>query len=157
MGQIKNIHLLTDQDEQALAKMEHAATEHKRYSSIVFKIVDHSPQGVIIQIIQGKSAAGIYHNQKRLIEITHETFDRFFNGKKIKVHAIPYDIPKTSEVDAKWIADRMLATGTKLKDIAKDTGLDYTSLSALVNGTRPLSQTTQAMFYFYFQTKPDKK
>ncbi len=157
MALIKNIHLLTDLDPESLTMMELAATEHKKHGSITFKIVDYSPQGVIIQIVQGKSAAGAYHNQKRLIEITHETFDRFFTGKKIKVHAIQYEQPEAAEVDAKWISDRMLATHTKLKDIAKETGLDYTSLSALVNGTRPLSQTTQAMFYYYFLSKKAKK
>ena len=157
MVQVKNLHLLHDMDPGSLEKMEHAATEHKRHGSIVFKIDEYIPQSIIIQAAQGKNAAGVYHTQKRLIEIVHETFDRFFPGRKIKVHAIPYKQPAPAKVDPQWINERMLATGTKLKDISRDTGIDYTQLSALVTGTRPMSLSMKALFYFYFLPKGEKK
>lgn len=153
MALIKNLHILQHLDQQSLDMMEHAAAEHKRYGSLQFKIVEADEKSVVIQITQDKNAAGAYHTKKRLIEIVHETFDRFFTGKKVKVHPIPYQVPAAATVTTEWINKQMLATRTKLKDIALDTGLDYTSLSALVSGIRPLSQTTRAMFYFYFMSK----
>jgi hypothetical protein len=69
------------------------------------------------------------------------------------VHATAYDRPPVDTVDAEWINKQMLATGTKLKDIASDTGLTYTHLSALSSGADPLSQPMKALFYYYFMCK----
>jgi hypothetical protein len=153
MAEIKNLHLLQDLSDEDILKMEHAAKEHKRLGGMEFKVIEADKTSVVIQIAQNKYAAGIYHSQKRLIEIVHETFDRFFEGKKVKVHPIPFILPKPSVVDAAWVNSKMLSTKTKLKDISIETGIDYTQLSALINGTRPMSQTVQAMFYFYFKSK----
>lgn len=154
MNIIKNLNKL-GLDEPVLVKMEHAAIEHKRWNNITFKIVEADP--LIIQVTQGKNAAGAYHDQKRLIEIVHETFDRFFPDQKIKVHPIPYVQPESDKVDPKWINEQMLRTGTRLKHIAEETGIDYTHLSALVNGSKPLSAPLKALFYFYFKTKKPLK
>lgn len=153
MAQIKNLALLEGLTDADIAKMEHAATEHKRYGSLMFKIVETDKKSVTIQVVQEKNAAGVYHNQKRLIEIVHETFDRFFPAQKVRVRAIPYEMPAPRQVTPKWVNERMLSSGTKLKEVAKETGIDYTRLSALISGDRPMSQVTQAMFYFYFQGK----
>jgi len=157
MAELKNVHLLDGMDQKSLELMEHAAVDHRRFSSISFKVEDVSEKSVTIQVVQDKSAAGHYHSQKRLIEIVHETFDRFFTGKKIKVHAIPYVLPDCSVVDAGWISDKMAKLGIRLKDIANDTGLNYTQLSSSVNGGKPLSETSKAMFYYYFQAKQLEK
>jgi predicted acetyltransferase len=153
MSKIKKLLYLKDIDEKSLEKMEHAAEQHSRHSGINFRIEEYNEKSVTFQITQEKNATGIYHDRKRLIEVVHETFDRFFPDKKVKVHAIPYLPAAPSVVDAKWISAKMLATGTTLKQMHQDTGIDYTSLSALAGGVRPLSQTAQAMFYFYFLSK----
>jgi len=157
MVMLKNQHLLTDIDAQVLEKLEHAAAEHKRFSGISFKIAEYHPKSVVIKVVQSKTAFGQYQSQKRLIEIVHETFDRFFPGRTIRVHAIAYQEPPAAKVDAKWVNDQMLATGTKLKQIAKETGIDYTQLSSLISGIRPMSQTVKALFYFYFLNGKVKK
>jgi len=159
MALIKNLHLLTDDlDGNGLSgedidKMEHAALQHKRYSNITFKIVGVLPGKIIFKPVQGKNAGGNYFSIKRLIEITHETFDRFFPGKKILVQPVVFKESPANKVDATWINDRMLHLGVKLKDIASDTGIDYTQLSSLVSGSRPISQPMKALFWFYFESK----
>lgn len=153
MAQLKNIHLLDDIKPGDLDKMEFAAVQHKRHSNIDFKIVEYKPKSVIIQTVQGKNAGGNYFPKKRLIEIVHETFDRFFPERKVNVHPVPYEESQANKVDSKWINEKMLATGTKLKDIAVDTGIDYTQLSSLVSGDRPLSQPMKALFWYYFACK----
>jgi hypothetical protein len=154
MAQIKNIHLLNNQVKQIdLDRMEHAALQHKRYSNLDFKIVEYGPKKLIIQIAQGKNAGGNYFDKKRLIEIVHETFDRFFKDHKIHVHPIEYIDSKANKVDSKWIQDKMLSGEIKLKEIAADTGIDYTQLSSLVSGDRPLSQPMKALFWYYFSYK----
>jgi hypothetical protein len=153
MALLKNIHMLSDLDQKSVDLMEHAALQHKRYSNITFKIVEVAPKKVIIQAVQGKSAAGNYQTQKRLVEIVHETFDRFFPGKKIHVHAVPFKESMANRVDPDWIRGKMTATGIRLKDIASDTGIDYTQLSALITGVNPLSQPMKALFWYYFLSK----
>jgi len=154
MNQFKNIHVLPeDWPASVINKMEYAAKEHKRHNNISFKLIEYTTESVIIRITQDKNAAGVYHNQKRLIEIVHETYDRFFPGMKVFVHAIPFMQSPANIVDDKWVNQKMLDTGMRLKSISSDTGIDYTRLSALVTGQRPLSQSMKAMFYFYFKFK----
>lgn len=153
MGLIKNIHLLEDISDKEKVKMEHAALEHNRHNGITFKIVDNKPKSVSIQITQSKNSAGVYHPQKRLIEIVHETYDRFFADKKVHVHAIPFIESPANKVNVEWVNKKMFDAGIKLKDIAADTGIDYTQLSSLVTGDRNLSQPMKALFYYYFLSK----
>lgn len=154
MAEFKNLHLLTDIDAGDIDKMEAAALLHRRHSGITFKIVDYEPKKVTIQVVQGKSTAENYFPAKRLIEIVHETFDRFFTGKKVMVHPVPYVQNPVSNVDAAWINKKMLENNVKLKDIVADTGLNKTQLSAIINDKKPLSQVTKALFYFYFLNRP---
>jgi hypothetical protein len=69
-----------------------------------------------------------------LIEIVHETYDRFFKDKKVHVHPIEYVQSPANSVDSKWINDQMLKSGIKLKDMVDDTGIDKTQLSSLISG-----------------------
>lgn len=152
MAHVKNMHLLTDAGKEQKELMDHAAVEHHRHNNITFKIIEYSPKRVIIQVAQGKNAAAVYHNKKRLIEIVSETFGRFFPDTKISAQPIPFEESPATKVNAEWINKQMLHTGTRLKDIAAETGLNYTHLSELVNGGE-LSQAMKALFWFYFLSK----
>ncbi len=153
MALIKNLHLLTEMKSNDVDLMEYAALQHKRHSNITFKILKVLPKEVTFQITQGKCAADNYQSKKRLVEIVHETFDRFFPGRRILVHPIPYQAPAVNEVTPQWINRKMEETGTRLKDIAAETGLDYPYLSTLINDRNPLSQPMKALFYYYFLSK----
>lgn len=153
MTQIKNLHLLDDMKESDIDKMEAAAGMHKRYSSISFKILEYSAKKVVIRITQDKSSAEKYFDVKRLTEIVHETFDRFFKDKKIMVRAFPFEQSPVNQVTDAYIRNQMESNGIKLKDISQETGIDYTQLSALAAGNKPLSQSAKAMFYYYFKFK----
>jgi hypothetical protein len=150
MSLIKNLRLLSGHSQEDLTMMEHAAVTHQRFSNITFKIIEVSDKKVIIRATQGKNPAGNYFSQKRLVEIVHETFDRFFPGKTMNVHAVPFQESPVTIVTAEWIRAQMLSTGTKLKKIASDTGIDYSYLSSITSGSEPLSQPMKAMFYYYF-------
>lgn len=153
MKLLKNIHLLRGMAEKDLAMMEHAALEHSRYNNITFKIVEYTDRKVIIQVVQGENAAGVYHDKKRLVEIVHETFGRFFQDKKIQVHPIAYIKPPVEVVTPEWIESKMVKTGIKLKDIVADTGLSSSQVSALKTGGKNISQQAKAFFYYYFLYK----
>lgn len=106
---------------------------------------------MIIQIDQGRSTAGNYQTQKRLIKVVNETYGRFFTGRKIHVRANTYKQPDCNQVNPDWITKHMGKAKLKLKTIADDTGLDYGNLSDLCSGKVPLSQPMKAFFWYYFQ------
>ncbi|HTE31303.1 MAG TPA: hypothetical protein VK666_13070 [Chryseolinea sp.] len=153
MSEIKNLHLLEDTTFEQSNAMEQAALLHRRHGGIVFKILEYSPKKVIIQVAQERHAAGNYQSAKRLIEIVHETFDRFFKDAKVIPRPIVFEVSPANKVTSEWINKKMLTIGVRLKEIAADTGIEYSQLSGLVTGNKPLSQTVKAMFYFYFLSK----
>lgn len=156
MSFIKNIHLLQrDFSEADISLMEHAALDHKRFSNILFKILDYDPgkKTVTFRAWQEKSMAKNYQPAKRLIEIVHETFDRFFTGYKIKVQPVAYKEPSCNQVTPAWLQSQMKKKGIKLKHIASDMGLDYPNLSLILNGEKEISQPMKAALYYYFVAK----
>jgi hypothetical protein len=156
MRQIKNTELLVGVDELTIISMEIAALIHTTQENIRFKIVEYDDEKIIIQAVQDKTAAGFYHNEKTLIDLVHKTFDGFFDGKKVLVHAIPFVDNAPSKVDIKWINKKMLEMGIRIKDIATDTGIDHKELSKLLNSDIPLSIPTKALFYYYFLAKEQR-
>lgn len=154
MPLIKNLHLLNDYIQPGdLDLMEGAALQYKRHSSITFKIISIEKKKVTIQVAQGKSYTAIYHPVKRLVEIVKETFERFFEGYKIQVQPIPFVPSDADTVDAAWVQKQMLDKSIRLKQIASDTGIEYTQLSACINDKRALSQPMKALFWYYFLSK----
>jgi len=155
MNIIKNLHKLDGAKPELIKKMEFAAGLHRRNAAITFKIVEYEHVTLTIQIAQGKSAAGNYFTDKRLIEIVHETFDPLFPGYTMKVQPIAYKESVVNKVTPEWIRHQMNEKGVKLKDMIEDTGIDKTQLSALMSPTSPrgLSQPMKALFYYYFLCK----
>lgn len=154
MNTIKNLHLLEGISEQDLALMEQAAVLHRRYSSIFFKILEFTPDSVVIRVTQEKSAAENYQNQKRLAEIVHETFDRFFPGRSVHARPYPYKPAAPEQVDQKWIAKKMSAAGLTLKQVSEETGLNYPNLSKITSSDEEeISPVMKALFYYYFTAK----
>lgn len=151
MNTIKNLALieyfLSPND---LEKLELGAGLHKRHSRITFKILSVENNILTIRTTQDKNPGENYFDKNRLIEITKELFGRFFPDWKVNVRAFEYEQPVVSVVDTEWIQKQMQTNKIPLKQIAKDTGIDYTSLSAIVNGKKALSQSFKAMFYYYF-------
>jgi len=151
---IKNLHLLEGVvGEKDLVKMEHAGIEHRRFSSISFKIIEVTDKKVLFQVSQGKSAAGNYQTGKRLIEIVHETFDQFFPGRKVQAGPIVFTPSPAEHVTSEWVAGQMRAYKISTKQIAADTGIDLSQITSIITGNRPMSQPNKAMFWFYFLAK----
>ncbi len=153
MALIKNLDRLTGIPSKDINKMEEAARMHKQFSNIQFKIVDDSANEVIIQIAQGKTGTGIYHKPKRLVEIAHETFDRFITHRKLHIHPIQFLEGPASKVTKKWINEQMLIFSITLKEISTETGIDINDIRGIITGNIRLSKTDKALFYFYFLTK----
>ena len=144
---VKNAELLGLSPEQ-LATLEHRAEQHRRFSSIEFKVVEVRQDAVVLLIRQGRSHAGNYFDTRRLIEILRETFGDLVGDRKIEPRPYPYRPSPPDVVDAAWLQAQR---GQRpIKEIAHDLGVDANTVSAYIGGKKPLSGVVRAMFWYYF-------
>ena len=144
---VKSPDLLRLTPEQ-LATLEHRAGQHRRFSSIEFKVVEVRDDAVVLLIRQGKSHAGNYFPVKRLTEILRETFGDLVGDRKIEPRPYPFRPSPPDVVDAAWLQARRGQRA--IKGIAHDLGLDANNVSSYFSGNKPLSGMGRAMFYYYF-------
>lgn len=147
---VKNAHYLS-LDPGDLERLEHLALQHRRFSSLEFKVIECSPARLVVRVAQGKSHAANYFDVGRLVEIVRELFQPFGSWDRIEARPIPYAPPVTDVVTAEWVQDQMQGRGLKVKDVARDLGVDASKVSAYKSGIRPMSGVVRAMFFYYFQ------
>jgi DNA-binding Xre family transcriptional regulator len=150
MNYVKNAKILGLSPEN-LALLEKRAEMHRRYSSIEFKVLECAAGKLVVRVVQEKSHAGNYFDQKRLVEIVRETFADLGAWAPLQARPIPYVPPGPDVVTPEWIQNRMKARGVKVKDLAAALGVDANTVSAYKNGVKPLSGVVRAMFYYYFE------
>lgn len=154
---IKGVHHLKGVvDKSAIEKMEQAAFAYWDKYGVAFRILNVTDKDITIRTTQENSPDGKYMDGKGLITITNLIFKIFFQSQKVKVQPITHLLNPVDVVTAEWIRDKMLKTGTKLKDLVAETGLNKSYLSTLTNGVDPLSDMAKAMFYYYFKSKEKK-
>lgn len=155
MNFIKNVHKLEELGftKEVLTKLEYGAQLHNRHARITFKVLTAVPGELTIEVRQDKSPAENYATSKRLIEIGHEWLEPAGNSIRVHVRPVPYVQPPTDVVESEWIKKQMQSLQISSKQICDDTGIDKTSMSAYVNGLKPLSQTVKSMFFYYFKSK----
>ena len=152
MSTIINIEKLQNViDETNLAKLDASATVHKKQSNIEFTILMVEDNVLTVATEQGKTGSGKYANLKTLIKRTHEVFDNFLPSSfKLEVQPTEYLESPAATVTPNWINKKMQEKEIRIKQIAFDTGIDRTDLTAWINGVKPMSQIVKAMFYYYF-------
>lgn len=149
---LKGAHLL-EIDQKIIHEMEKDALTVWQDFRVTFKVLKVTRKDVTIGATQMKTKDDQYLDQKRLIYLTHNGFDKYFPGIRILVHASTYEESPAQKIDAAWIKKKMEDHSIKLKDIVEESGLGYSQLSHLINGSKPLSDAMKAMFYFYFKSK----
>lgn len=119
-------------------------------NGIEFKIVSAAKDQVIIQVKQSKNSTGNYFPAKRLIEITHELFDRYLKGIKMNVGPVVYKIPDSHSVTPDWIEKKMMKLKIGQKDLVRDLGIDKSNISNYLSGSKPMSDIIKTVMYYYF-------
>jgi hypothetical protein len=154
---LAGVHLLRSWKEDDIKAIEQIAFNYWQSDRLTFKILKVTADAISIGITQAKvNQPGKQYEQKELIDLVHRLFDKYFRNHKIHVHASPYSESPALAVNPDWIKKKMEEYGVKLKDMAKETGLNNTQLSPLITGSKPLSDAMKAMFYFYFRSKEIK-
>jgi len=137
---------------EKLQKLEFSAKLHKQHSNIDFKILSVHEFEVVIEVRQRKAPNGIHFEANRLIEIAKEWLDPYVS-QIVHARPRPYTVPIVDMVDSEWILKKMHQLRVPLKVICIETGVDKTTMSAYINGLKPLSQTVKSMFFYYFGLK----
>jgi hypothetical protein len=150
---VKNIHLLNLSNEDR-ERLEFSAKLHKRHSSITFKIINFTDERTTIRAVQNKNALEKYLDKNSLIEKTRTFFNSFSDTIKFKniiVHPVPYEDHAINTISPDYLKKELQKRGIRIKDVQIATGLETSSISAWVNGIRPMSNIVKAMFYFYLK------
>ncbi len=157
MSVIKNIEALTFLDAQQTETLEQRALLHRRFSNIEFKVLEYV-DNVVIRVTQGKNHSGNQFDNKRLHEITVELFEGIAlpDGAKLQTRPIPYKEAPTEVVTSEWLQNEFASAGVSLKQVADDTGIDITSLSAFRAAKKPISGVTKAALFYYFKWLKEK-
>ncbi|SHF27771.1 hypothetical protein [Pedobacter caeni] len=153
---IKHIDKLKGLEPKDLAKLETGAKLYLRHSNISFHVVSSDANGLMIRTTQGKHLSGNYADEVKLIELTRDLFGVLPGKPVIAVQPLIYTPVLVDIVDAKWIKEKMAKHRIQIEDIVADTGIEKTSLSAWINGTRLMTQPVKAMFYFIFTDRESK-
>ncbi len=151
---VKNIHLLnlSNGDRE---RLEFDAKLHKRHSSITFKIISFTDERTTIRAVQNKNALEEYLDKNSLIEKTRTIFNSFSDTIKFQniiVHPVPYEDHAINTISPDYLKKELQKRGIRIKDVQIATGLETSSISAWVNGIRPMSNIVKAMFYFYLKS-----
>jgi hypothetical protein len=129
-----------------IASLEETANLHLIESSISFTILQVYDEEIHVRTEQGKHISEKYALSKTLIDCTRNLFAPF-TTRTIFTHPVPYRASILDIVTPQWLAREQLNHGIKINDFVFHTGIDKSKLTAWINGTIPMSQPVQAMFY----------
>lgn len=99
---VVNAHFLKLKPDK-MAVLEKRAELHRRFSSIEFKVLECKDGKLVVRVVQDKSHAGNYFDQKRLVEIVRETFGDLGAWSEVLARPIPYQPSPPAVVDSGWI------------------------------------------------------
>lgn len=88
---------------------------------------------------------GYIYTQRELIEKGRYLYP----DKKYKIVPLTYQL-NVDDITPEWIQEQMALYGVKPKDLAKQLALTKSSVSIVINGTRPIAASTKALIYYYF-------
>ncbi|WP_227411508.1 hypothetical protein [Cruoricaptor ignavus] len=128
-----------------IMKEQAESIEAYRRMGIDIDVVDD-----VVVVHQRRLLNGYILNQKQL----HERAREIFPTEKIHADVFSLDV---SQIDEKWILDKMDEFGIKRNDLIKQLALTKSYISLLfADDDNPrkihLSRQTKAMFYYYFLT-----
>ena len=124
-----------------------------KFSSIDFDIIRINDESVLIRTTQDKSFTGVYFDNKRLYEITMETFKEILEPRQVQVHTLRQLVSPCDKITPEFVMSIMGKFKIKNKEFETAFGVHKTTISAWVNDLRPMSQPVKAMFYYYFISK----
>lgn len=149
---VKNVEALrlTPADLEVLAQR---AEMHLRDSNITFKVLEVTPENVVLAARQGYSQGGNICEVKHLIDILRETFGDLVGDRKINPRPSPFRPSPPDVVTPEWLKTQQRIGSCSIAEIADELGLARESVAAYIHEERPPGRVARAMFYYYFTLK----
>lgn len=103
--------------------------------------IDSDTEATISQV---RTPGGKLYTQKELYDKARAVLP----NHKIKAHVLYIEL---ENVTPGWISGQMDTLGIKVRDLARQTGMNRSTLDALLSGAKPMSRTVRALFFYYFK------
>jgi len=148
---IKKLDKLSDVlSSDRVVRIQQEASDYLKQHNILFTVLACEQEGITVKIEQEKPLSGRIYTFEELIVTAKGLFGRYVLNE-VFVHAHPYVESPAEAVDGKWVQSHMNHYKIKLKEVAFQTGIDKTNLSAWINEKRPMSRIVKAMFFNFFK------
>ncbi|WP_286755492.1 hypothetical protein [Roseivirga sp. UBA838] len=148
---------------EGVAKLEAAVQQYSRHASISFKVltivgVETNEPAATIRVTQERNARGKYLTADELRDRAKDLFAELLPGWTIHTRPIIYTPSPAEAVTVEWIEKQIKKHQINLKILSQELGVNYKSLSKLLNGYdgRQLTEFQKAAFYFYFECRKNK-
>lgn len=134
------------------------ATKRRRFFSLTFTVLDVDKDEKVI-ILRAKQNKPVHKNvlkSSKIVSLAKSAFQPHLKGYTLHVTPVQYRECEVDIVTPEWIQEQMNILKVSLKQIHSDTGIDKSHLSQMINGKVNISQTSKAMFFYYFKAKSNK-
>lgn len=118
-------------------------------NGIDLKLLEIDGNNLTISVTQSRVTNGIIWTQGELCERASGVLSHVAKQYKIHFRAVVF-IPDLSVVKADWIYHQMSDLGLKQRDVCKQLGLDKSTLSEFLSGSKQLTKIHRSLFWHYF-------
>jgi hypothetical protein len=148
---MKNIDLLPI-SEEAKKRLNEFALQYRKFAKVFIEIVSFSNNWLIVRVEQKELVNGKQLTRAELINRASELFKGEIPEEwKVSISAADFDRKDIDNVNAEWINKKLEKLNLKAKHISSHTGIDKSSLSLLLSGTRELTKWHKVAFYYFFK------
>lgn len=113
-------------------------------NGVEIKPLDEDPTIILVRQ-WSLTDRGCLYTRKALVEKAR----RLYPDKKYKIRVNTYSL-QIDDITPEWIQEQMQLYGVKPSDLVHQIALSKSSVSLLINGTRPMGMYTKALIFYYF-------
>ncbi|WP_342327611.1 hypothetical protein [Pedobacter sp. FW305-3-2-15-E-R2A2] len=148
---IRNLDKLSDVlTPDAIVRVQNEASNYLKQDNLFFTVLSYEQEGLTVKVEQDRPLTEKIYTFDELVFIAKDLFGRYIINE-VFAHPHPYVESPAEVVNGKWVQLHMNHYEIRLKNVAFQTGIDKTNLSAWINEKRPMSRIVKAMFFNFFK------
>ncbi|MGB0868484.1 MAG: hypothetical protein ACPG6V_01110 [Flavobacteriales bacterium] len=142
-----NLPISTNEIKTIESKMEQMSL----YGGISVRIVQSTPEKVVVRVEQMNLRLGIIFNKKELAARARKVIEPILGKVKIFYWPIVFQ-PKVGSLDLFWLKSKMEEYQLKITDLANQFSLEEDELANVFTGNLPLTKMLKSAFFYFFHT-----
>ena len=148
---MKNIDLLP-LSEEGKKRLKELSNQYKRYAHISIEVVSFSDNRLIVRAEQKDLVNGIQLTKSELEKRVRDLFqDEIPELWRLTISANDFDREDIENINTEWIKARMENLELKAKQVCSRTGVDKSTFSSLLSGSKPLTKWHRIALYYFFK------